>query len=97
MMTAAQYGNAGAYFEDNSNFQTAYYIGFDSAENGQWNRAVYYSVMRDSSVIPPAAATPTQRLTGEGRGGAAFPGWCGPRPVAFPFSPDWNFDVPMTD
>lgn len=98
MMTAAQYGNAGAYFQNSSNFQTAYYVGYDSAEDNQWNRAVYYSVIRDSATLPPSAATPTQRLDGaDGFGGAAFVGWQGPRPVAFPLSENWNFDVPIVD
>jgi hypothetical protein len=98
MMNAAQYGNAGAYFANNANFQTAFMTGFDTAEgNLGWNRVGYYSIIRDSSVTPPTAASPTQRLTGAaGLGGAAIVGWHGPRPVAFPLTTGWNFDQPAT-
>jgi hypothetical protein len=98
MMSALDYGNANAYFFGNANFQTAFMVGVDTEDgNLSWSRVTYYSIIRDSSVIPPTAATPTQRLTGAaGLGGAAIVGRQGPRPVAFPLTEGWNFDQPAT-
>lgn len=98
MMTALEYGNAGAVLLGITNHQTAFMIGVESQDgNLSWARVPYYSIIRDSSVTPPTAATPNQRLTGgAGAGPAAIVGWHGPRPVAFPCTPGWNFDVPAT-
>lgn len=96
MMNASQYGNAFALFDNGTNFQSLFLLGADTEDgNLGWNRATYYSNIRDSAFSPPGALTPTQRLTGGGFGGNAFPGWHGPRPVAFPLTDSWNFDHPI--
>jgi hypothetical protein len=95
MMTAAEYGNAGAYFQNalTSNGGTAFMVGQDTSDgNLTWSRVTYYSCMRDNATSPPTGLTPSQRLTSPG---CAIVGRQGMRPVAFPMSDGWNFDQPI--
>jgi hypothetical protein len=96
MLTADQYGNALDYVTNSTNPQTSFMVGQDSGSgNIGKSRVIYYSVIRDSATNPPSAATPAERLGGSGAFGAAIVGWHGPRPVAFPLSDGWNFDIPI--
>lgn len=95
MMTAAEYGNSGAYFLNTltSNGGTAFMVGQDTSDgNLTWSRVTYYSLLRDSATSPPSALSPSQRLA---NGGNVIVGRQGPRPVAFPMSDGWNFDRPI--
>lgn len=90
LSTAAQYGNAGAYFTSagSSNAQTRFMLGLSGAFIGKRPVSVY-SVVRMGTTVQ----TLTQRIAAPS---AAIIGWCGPRPVAFPLVSGWNFDTPLT-
>jgi len=90
MMSADDYGNSGAYFNNSSNLSTARYLGLSaSVGNIGRSRVAAYTHIREGGV--GIALT-----TRYGRASSAIPGWQGPRPVAFPMVPEWNWDTPVT-
>jgi ABC-type glutathione transport system ATPase component len=91
MMTAGQYGNAGAYFVVNasSNLGTSNMLGLTGGGGAGKSRVSVYSVVR----METQAQTPTQRIAAPS---AAIIGWLGCQPVAFPLVTGWNFDTPIT-
>jgi hypothetical protein len=89
MMTAGQYGNAGAYFSSGtSNQATLYMLGIVGNFSGK-RPVSAYSVARMAGVGISTVA----RIAAPS---AAVIGWCGLRPVAFPLVTGWNFDTPLT-
>jgi len=90
MMTADDYGNSGAYFNNSSNASTARYLGLSSSVgNIGRSRVAAYSNIREGG-------TGIALTTRFARAGSAIPGWQGPRPIAFTMVPEWNFDTPTT-
>lgn len=95
MLTAQDYGNAGAYFQTSvtTNAATAFMVGQDTSDgNLTFSTVTAYSAIRDNATTPPSGLTPSQRLSVPG---CAIVGWHGPRPVAFPMVSGWNFDQPV--
>jgi hypothetical protein len=90
MMNADDYGNAGAYFANSSNTQTAYFLGLVTTSGNLGKRPVsVYSVVRqDGTGLAPAA----RRVAPS----AAIIGRLGLRPAAFPLVGGWNYDTPLT-
>ena len=91
MLDASGYGNAAAYFTNSSNTTTAVLLGIQSSFMGKRPVSVY-SVVRIAGT-PPQGLTPNNRRSSPS---SAIVGWCGPRPVAFPLYPEWNYDTPLT-
>lgn len=88
MLTAGQYGNSGAYFQNSSNNATGYMLGLASGFAGRRPVSVY-SVIQ---VAGTNVSVPTRIATAS----AAIIGWLGTRPVAFPLTVKWNFNAPGT-
>lgn len=88
MMTAAQYGNSGAYFANNANDQTSYMLGLSGAFGGKRPVSVYSVVRQGGTAISVPARI--------GAASAAIIGRVGMRLVAFPLVTGWNFDTPET-
>jgi len=90
MMTAGQYGNSGAYFNNNVNTATASFLGLQTTSGFMPHRNVsVYSVQTMGGAplsIQNRAVAPS----------AAIVGRVGLRLVAFPLVPGWNYDTPLT-
>lgn len=90
MITADDYGNSGAYFNNSSNASTARYLGLSSSVgNLGRSRVAAYTHIREQG-------TGVSLITRYTRASSMIPGWQGPRPVAFTMEPEWNFDTPTT-
>lgn len=86
MMTAEQYGNAGAYFTSTTNRTTAFYLSLYNAQPGKRPTSVY-SVVREEGV-------PFDTVGRMDVPSGAIIGRLGPRMVAFPLHVGWNWDTP---
>ncbi len=86
MMTAGQYGNAGAYFTGSQ--ETGFMLGLRNVPPGK-RPVAPYSVVR----MGDQGLTTVQRIAAPS---AAIIGWLGLRPVAFPLVTGWNWDTPIT-
>jgi hypothetical protein len=88
MMTAEGYGNAGAYFHNSPNTQSAFYLSLVGGFAGKRPGSAY-SVVRQEGV----AISITGRRNAAS---SAVAGRQGMRAVAFPLSVGWNWDTPGT-
>jgi hypothetical protein len=88
MMTAAQYGNSAAYFQNNFNSSTSFMLGRSGGLAGKRPVSAY-------SVITVAGVNQSTQARIAASSGAVI-GWLGLRPVAFPLTIGWNFNAPGT-
>lgn len=86
MLTANQYGNSGAYFNNSTNTRTAAMLGLTGPQK---SRVSSYSVTN-------MGGTQLSQQARHAAPSAAIIGRVGMRLVAFPLVPGWNYSTPLT-